>query len=172
MTENATPTPATPDVCDMSAAPNSQCSCLLKSLAAKPLHIRIIVWYLAAGALFWILGWLFGSTPGAATIAVLARPVSLLLIAAAVVFTVMAGFLSIAERLRLKVVLAYLGACLGAWFWALIFGHAAPGTFAIKAVAGPLAALLLAASAFSVLGNVLRALGVDKDGIYHAPQEQ
>ena len=35
-----------------------------------------------------------------------------------------------------------------------------------------LAALLLAAAAFTVLGHVLRALGVDKDGVYHAPQEQ
>ena len=32
--------------------------------------------------------------------------------------------------------------------------------------------LLLAAAAFTVLGHVLRALGVDKEGVYHAPQEQ
>lgn len=175
MTENTAPTSVAADVHDTpatSASAKCQCTRLLKELAGKPLHIRIIAWYMGACALFWVLGWLFRGDPGYTVIAVLARPASLLLVAAAVVFTVMAGFLSIAERLRWKVVLAYLGACLGAWIWALIFGNPAPGTFALRAVAGPLAALLLAAAAFTVLGHVLRALGVGKDGSYHAPQEQ
>lgn len=181
MSETTTPTPApetapaTPDARDVHDTPPAapgRCSRLLKALAGKPLYIRIITWYLAACVLLWVLGWVFGGDPGYTAIAVLARPVSLLLMMAAVVFTIFAGFLSIVDRLRWKVVFAYLGACVGAWVWALIFGNPAPGTFALRAVAGPLAALLLAAAAFTVLGHVLRALGVGKDGSYHAPQGQ
>ena len=167
MSENTTTTPDAPKC-------KCQCKCanLCKNLADKPLHIRVIAYYLGACVLLWVLGWMFGGAPGAAVVSVLARPVSLLLMAAAVVFTVMAGFLSIAERLRWKVVLAYLGACIGAWIWAIIFGHPTPGTFALRAVAGPLAALLLAVAAFTVLGHVLRALGIDTSASSTAPQEQ
>ena len=160
MSEHATTIPATP---------SAGCR-LTRALAARPLYIRIIAYYLGASVLLWALGWLFGGSPGYTVIAVLARPVSLLLIAATVVFIVMAGFLSIAERLRLKVVLAYIGACIGAWIWALILGDPAPGTFALRAVAGPLAALLLAAAAFTVLNHVLRALGIEKEESYKAQQ--
>ena len=170
MTENTT---TTPDAHDAPATPKcSKCANMLKSLAGKPLYIRIITWYLAACALFWVLGWVFRGDPGYTVTVVLARPVSLLLVAAAVVLTVMAGFLSIVERLRWKVVFAYIGACLAAWIWAIIFGNPHPGTFAMKAVAGPLAALLLAAAAFTVLGHVLRALGIDKSAGSTALQEQ
>ena len=179
MTENTTTTPEAPltpdarDVHDTPVTPKCKCAGMLKNLAGKPLYIRIITWYLAACALFWVLGWVFRGDPGYTVTTVLARPVSLLLMAAAVVFTVMAGFLSIVERLRWKVVFAYIGACLAAWIWALIFGNPAPGTFALKAVAGPLAALLLAAAAFTVLGHVLRALGIDTSASNAAaPQEQ
>ncbi|MBQ9579338.1 MAG: hypothetical protein IJR28_07385 [Ottowia sp.] len=170
MTENSTPTPALD--ADSGAPAKCKCADMLKNLAGKPLHIRIIAWYLAACVLLWVLGWVFRGDPGYTVTAVLARPVSLLLMAAAVVFIVMAGFLSIVERLRWKVVFAYIGACLAAWIWALIFGNPAPGTFALKAVAGPLAALLLAAAAFTVLGHVLRALGIDTSASSAAPQEQ
>ena len=163
MSENTTTTPD---------APQCKCPLLCKTIAGKPLYIRIIAYYLGACLLLWVLGWLFGGSPGHTVTAVLARPVSLLLMAAAVVFTVMAGFLSIVERLRWKVVLAYIGACVAAWFWAIIFGDPHPGTFALKAVAGPLAALLLAAAAFTVLGHVLRALGIDTSASNAAaPQE-
>ena len=102
MTENTAPTSVAADVHDTpatSASAKCQCTRLLKELAGKPLHIRIIAWYMGACALFWVLGWLFRGDPGYTVIAVLARPASLLLVMAAVVLTVMAGFLAIAERL-------------------------------------------------------------------------